>query len=649
MLKRFLACALGTVFLVFAALQVQADERIQRFVSNIDVAKDGTLTVTETIKVRAEGNQIKRGIFRDIPLTAEGANGRVYQVGFELLSVLQDGRPATYFADRNNQGIRIYIGEESVFLQPGSYTYTIEYKTDRQIRFFEDHDEVYWNATGNEWAFPIDEAVARVVLPEGAVATKWTAYTGYFGDTGTAYEARADEGGREVIFKTTAGLPPYAGLSVVVAMPVGAVTPPNEADKLRFFLSDYAGELIGGAGLTLVLVYYLAAWWMVGRDPAKGVIFPRFKPPSDISPALAKYIVNRGFGDGGWVALSAACLNLAVKKRLKLDEDDGDVTLKLTRKGREDQIPGFGLPKGEAVLEAWLIGRGSPLTLNKSNGTSIKSLGTKFRRAIERESRNVFFRNNRAFLIPGAILSVVTIIALLIFGQLMPDQVGFMVVFIVFSVFASVFAVNFGKIVFRFVGMQSRMAVIFVTFGLAMTGAAFGAYQVNGGMESLPVLPLIAVALGALNILFFFLLGAPTAAGRRALDEIEGLKMYLSVAEKERLNMAEAPDMSTEHFEELLPYAVALGVEKPWAKSFEAWLATAAGAAVAASYHPGWYSGRHFDARRISDSVGSTASSMAGSFQSSLPVPKSSSSGFSGGSSGGSSGGGGGGGGGGGW
>ena len=113
--------------------------------------------------------------------------------------------------------------------------------------------------------------------------------------------------------------------------------------------------------------------------------------------------------------------------------------------------------------------------------------------------------------------------------------------------------------------------------------------------------------------------------------------------------MAEAPDMSTVHFEELLPYAVALGVEKPWSNAFEGWLSTAAGAAAAASYHPNWYSGRTFDAHRVSHSLSNTTSAMAQSFRSSLPVPKSSSSGFSGGSSGGFSGGGGGGGGGGGW
>lgn len=648
MLNRVSAGILAVFVLLTAGLCAQADERILKFVSDIDVASNGTLTVTETITVRAEGDQIKRGIFRDIPLAVEGANGRIYKAGFKLLSVLQDGAPASYHTNENSRGVRIYVGDEYTFLSPGNYTYSFTYETNRQIRFFEDHDEVYWNVTGNEWIFPVDEAIARVVLPEGVKASAWTAYTGGYGETGNAFEAQSAQGGSEVIFRTTEVLGAYEGLSINVSLPKGAIAAPTEAEQLEYFVEDYRSELIGGAGVLLVLLYYFAAWWMVGRDPSEGVVFPRFSPPSSISPALAKYIVNRGFGDGGWVALSAACLNLAVKKRLRLEETDGDTTLVLNRKGREGQIPGFGLPKGEAALEDWLSGRGSPLTLNKDNGTSIQALGKKFRAAIERESRNVFFRANKVYLIPGFILSLVTIVALLAFGGLQPGQEGFVIVFLVFSVFATVISVNLGRAIFRFASIKLRMALIFIVFGLAISGAAFGAFHVNGGVDSLPVLPFIAVALVALNILFFFLIGAPTAIGRQALDEIEGLRMYLSVAEKERLNMEKLPDMSTDHFEELLPYAVALGVEKPWAKAFEAWLTTAAGAAAAASYHPGWYSGNHFDARHVSDSLGRTASSMAGSFQSSLPAPKSSSSGSSG-SSGGFSGGGGGGGGGGGW
>jgi hypothetical protein len=117
------------------------------------------------------------------------------------------------------------------------------------------------------------------------------------------------------------------------------------------------------------------------------------------------------------------------------------------------------------------------------------------------------------------------------------------------------------------------------------------------------------------NVLFFFLMGAPTKLGRQRTDEIEGLKRYLTVAEEDRMNMAGAPEMSPQHYETLLPYAVALGVEKPWSKAFQTWLAAAAaaGAAAATAYHgPRWYRGDSgFDTDRIGDTMGNLAGSMA--------------------------------------
>lgn len=646
----------GSFVVAFFALTVLAgaalaDERILRFVSTIDVQEYGDLIVTETITVRAEGNQIKRGIYRDIPLTFEGADGQRRWVGFNLLSVQQDGRDVDHHTRSSSDGIRIYIGSEDVFLKTGRYVYTIRYETTRQIRFFPDHDEVYWNATGNEWSFPIDAAVARVVLPENARATKWTAYTGYYGQKGSDYTAEEEDGGRSILFRTTRILSSGEGMSVVVSLPKGAIAPPTDAQKAGYLLLDHRKEIVGGIGIFLVLVYYLLSWWLVGRDPAKGVIFPRFEAPEGVSPALASYIVNRGFGDGGWKALSAACISLAVKGRLTL-ENPGDV---VTLNPVPDSNPEKGggrkdpLPKGEWAINHWLRGRSSPLTINKDNGNAVQRLGTKFQSAIENESRDAYFKTNRLFLIPGVALSVLTIFALLVYGNPSSDEVGFLMAGVMITVFGTIMAVNLSKKLRSLGSVGRRVSLALSLFGGIV---AFGIIAPAFSFEALfsvstPVLPILALILLGTNVLFFFLIGAPTALGRQKLDAIEGLKLYLSVAEEERMNMAGAPEMSPTRFETLLPYAVALGVEKPWSDAFQTWLLSAAGAAAATSYAPTWYSGRAFDAHHVSSSMNSVTSAMAGSFVSSLPAPKSSSSGFS--SGGGFSGGGGGGGGGGGW
>ena len=638
-----LAALVVAGLLVLAPAAARADERIFAFNSTIEVASDGELTVTETIRVRAEGNQIRRGIFRDIPLVFETESGRKARAGFDLVSVERDGEEDGYTVNRGGSGVRIYIGREDTFLQPGTYTYTITYRTDRQVRFFETHDEVYWNATGNEWAFPIDRAVARIVLPEGTSVAAHTAYTGPYGASGQDYTSRLEDGGRSVLFATTRPLGPREGLTVVAEMPKGVVAEPTADQELGYFLQDHLGEILGGIGLALVLAYYLWAWWSVGRDPPKGVIFPRFEGPDGISPALSNYVARKGFGDGGWRALSAACLSLAVKGKLVLDDLAGDLTMIRPEGTRGDYA---GLPKGEKAIASWLDNRDGSFTVSKANGTSVQKLGNNFRGAIEGENRNRYFKTNRLYLLPGIALSILTIFALLAFGNLSEEQIAIMIPIFMVTFVVVMFAVQIGKAIRRPGGMALRIVFVLVAFSFITLGHVTASAVLLQLQGEIPPLALIAIGLLAVNFLFYFLISAPTSLGRSAMDEIEGLKMYLQVAEKDRMNMQGAPQMSPSHFETLLPYAVALDVEKPWSKAFEAWLLTAAGAAVAASYAPGWYSGRSFDAHNISGTLGKSVEAMSGTFSSSLPAPKSSS---SGGGGGGCSGGGGGGGGGGGW
>ena len=150
-----------------------------------------------------------------------------------------------------------------------------------------------------------------------------------------------------------------------------------------------------------------------------------------------------------------------------------------------------------------------------------------------------------------------------------------------------------------------------------------------------------------MNGLFYYLLRAPTAAGRAVMDQIEGLELYIRTAETDRLNLAGAPDLNATQFERILPYAVALNAEKPWSEAFTAAFARAnPGEDMASAYSPAWHGGSGWSGASFAQSISSTVSSAESSFASSIPAPSSSSSGFSGG---GGSGGGGGGGGGGGW
>lgn len=142
------------------------------------------------------------------------------------------------------------------------------------------------------------------------------------------------------------------------------------------------------------------------------------------------------------------------------------------------------------------------------------------------------------------------------------------------------------------------------------------------------------------NLLFYNLLKAPTTIGRKVMDELEGLKLFLSVAEKDRLNVLNPPDKTPALFERFLPWALALGVEQQWCEQFSEILKEMG---RDEGYAPLWYnSSSNFSSQSFASSLGNTLSA---TISSSSRAPGSS----SGSGGGGSSGGGGGGGGGGGW
>ena len=641
---------------LFATAGVFAAEVIYSFDSDVTLAKDGELTVTEVIAVQAEGRQIRHGIYRDFPLTFKDAGGTLREVDFSLLSVTLDGRPEPYFTKRIRSFLRIYAGDEKKFVTRGQHTYVFHYRTARQVRWFEGKPELNWNVTGNFWRFPIEAATYRLHLADGAAPLRWTAYTGRLGARGDAFQGSVNGSGVLTV-ATTQRLEPGEGLTVVAALPVTAVAPPSANDLLWYQLRDNRRWILGGLGFVLVFGYYVAAWNAVGRDPKGGTVIPLFHPPQGISPALANYIHDWGFGREKWRAFTAAALSLAVRGLIRFDES-GD-TLTLTATGKQPE-GGFGaLPPGEGAIFSW-VNIGGKGTIDKAHGEAVAKVGKSFTASIEVENRNRFFRRNFGYVIAGLVMTAVVVVGIANFGGLQDDDVSIMI-FMGFGGFmVGIFLVPVLQAVFRGAGftaifrsaMSLVVAAIFFTFATNFVRAIFP----EGFGSALPVLwsfvtgyPFVFALVGvfaALNGLFFYLMSAPTALGRPIMDKLAGFRLYLETAESDRLNM-EAPEITSERFEALLPYAVALDVEKPWARAFERALRRAhpEDADPMRRYHPGWTSSGGWSGRDFGSALGASVASASSALASAVPV-SSGSSGFGGG---GGSGGGGGGGGGGGW
>jgi uncharacterized membrane protein len=390
-----------------------------------------------------------------------------------------------------------------------------------------------------------------------------------------------------------------------------------------------------------LILYYLIIWWRVGKDPAKGLIIPLYEPPANMSPASVRFVSEMGYDNK---IFTSTIVSLAVKGYLKIEEDGSEYRLVKSNSSKKllsndeqtvfDKL-GFKNGGGRQVLE-----------LEQKNHSilqsAIKALKNSMKNSYE---RNYFLTNKKYFFIGIAISILILLIS--IFGG-SGEQV-FILIWISFwsmGVAALLFSVfkAWSGVLNKGRGKATALGgAIFITlFSIPFViGEIAGFYFLS--MVSSPLMILVIAIIVLLNIVFYNLLKAPTLLGRKIMDKIAGFKMYLGVAEKDRLYSVNEPYKTPELFESFLPYALALGVENKWAEKFSDVLASIE--KDSAAYKPGWYTGATWSTIGAAGFASSLSGSLSSTISSSSTAPGSS----SGGGGGGSSGGGGGGGGGGGW
>lgn len=284
-------------------------ERLLLFDGTYAVQQDCSMEITETISVWAEGIEIQRGIYRDIPL-AYDYEGGVTRVKFEFLSLSRDGQEENYHFEDMDNGIRIYFGSEDKLLENGQHTYVLKYKVNHVIRFLEKTDDLYWNTNGTGWTFSVDTLRARVILPEGFQIRQHIAYTGREGEQSANYivEKKADN---EYLFITKNALNAEENLTFSVSWDKNLLTYPSERELFLYWLECHALWIALVLGIIIQLLVFLFLWMKYGIDPRKGVIAPQYDAPDNISPSEVYAIMH--YGKTNAVALNGDLISLAAK------------------------------------------------------------------------------------------------------------------------------------------------------------------------------------------------------------------------------------------------------------------------------------------------------------------------------------------------
>jgi uncharacterized membrane protein len=548
--------------------QTLPQEAIVSYDADITVNIDNSINVTEKITYNT-GPQEHHGIYRDIYLYS--SQKKKMQIN-NITVIDENGSPYDFQISRSDKNIRIKIGDPDWTFK-GQKTYIINYQATRAIAQLNDIDEIYWNVTGNNWAMPIYQAQASIILPSGVKIVRSACYYGPLGSTDQCHIINSTTD--RYTFTAPTKLQPGSGLTIAIGFPKGIVTPYTLSDKITNFITIYWPWLVAILLPLLTLILSLLYWYRKGRDArGTGIIVPQYDILDELSPLEVGGIMNEKITVNN---ISAEIIYLATKGYLKIEQLGTDY--ELTKLKDFSDLP------------------------NDFDQLLVKSLFTSEKQTVKlSDLENVFYQDTGAI-----ITSALNILV----------NKGYYK--------------NLGKM-----KNNSCSVAILLFFSLWLAGVLEGLFL--GSILKWNPTPLVGGLFLSTIIygLIFHFSPAKTEKGVVAKEHILGLKDYLQIAEKDRLQFHNAPDKKPAIFEKLLPYALVLGVANIWAKEFEGIYTTP----------PSWYAGSDgiaFSAITFSNSLGAF-SSFASQSMSSAP---SSSSGGSGG--GGSSGGGGGGGGGGSW
>ena len=505
--SKFAVVLAVTLLLIAPSTSAQSQESIKNFEVGAKINNDSSIRVTERI-IYDFGLTQKHGLYRDIPVKYDTV------VGHQFLRVsditVTDGMGNKYPFEIANRGRyqRIKIGDPESLVS-GVRIYVVEYTITGALGYFEEYDELYWNATGNEWSVPVLLSKATVFLPGGVSQSsiQSACYIGVLGGTESCDTHLIATGSQvdQVMFETGRELKPGEGLTVAVGFPKGMVDEPNLAEKAANKVYDNWVVLFP----VVVFAVMFRLWYIKGRDPkGRGVIVAEYEVPEDLFPLEISVIINGKFQNED---LSSEIIRLAIVghlaiKQLKREKRfwSSDKDYEFTNLQKEGEIS-----PAEAMLVTMIFGGQKKILLS------------------ELKKGNFYLKMDKI-------------------RKYYTDAV----------VAKGYFHSDPNKIRLKYL--------------LVGTGIVFLAGILVSAVNSLNILTVVAFV-ASLAIVWSFALAMPqlSSKGVEVRDKLFGLKEYLQIAEKDRLKFHNAPEKNPQLFEKFLPYAMVLGVEKSWAKEFE--------------------------------------------------------------------------------
>lgn len=480
------------------------DFTITKFHADITVNNDASLHVRETILVNF--HESRHGIYREIPFKYSDERGNTIRTPLHVQSVTdQTGTGRKYRVARKGNIVNLRIGDSKHYVS-GFQTYVITYEVQNAVLFLDDHDELYWNITGNYWWSQIQEASAQVTLAAKEQSKNlWAAcYTGAFGSGASLCRYEASHNSAE--FSTTKSLSPREGLTVAFGWDKGLVPRPTRMTRLLWLIDMKENWIFLLPFVTVAIMVSL--WRTQGRDPGvREAVTVKYEPPKYQNVPLTA-------GEVGALIdekldprdITSTIVGLAVKGYIRIEEqkteglifDSADYYL-WKAKGPDDALSPF-----EKLLM-------SKIFTGEFPGRMVSDMKNKFYADLESIKSTLYeeLTSKRYFLVS-------------------PEKVRR-----VYSIAGIIIAV--------------ACAILFSILISSPQGVFAGI------LMGLPVLAFAKV------------MPAKTRAGAAVYMDILGFQEFMNRAEKDQLERMGDKDL----FSKFLPYAIALNVVDNWAGAFE--------------------------------------------------------------------------------
>ena len=487
------------------ALPAAARElKIQSFESLVTVNRDGTLDVSETISANFIGEW--HGIYRTIPIeysTAQGLNYTLFLT--DVIATDESGNRLKLEVSRQgpNEKFKIYVPDAV----NASRTVVLHYHVLDGLRFFEDHDELYWNVTGTSWDVPLQAASAEIDLPDGATGIRTLAFTGAYGSN--SQDANIEEAANRITIRSRYSLRFHEGLTAVIGWDKGLVHEPTALDLFWLYLRS--NWILIVPILAFGIMFWL--WWTQGRDPRRQPISVQYEPPDKLTPGEVGTLVD---SEAAMRDITATIVDLAVKGYLTIEQVEQDQLLGLLH--HKEYI--FHMKK---PATQWQDAR--PHELEMLNALFDEGARDTVKLS---ELQNHFYVH-----LPR--------IRDCIFDALVTD--GY-------------YLHRPDRVRAAYIAGGVVVGVLVVALGVSW-GAAHGIAPLSGFIAGIGSAIVVCA--------FGWFMPARTISGARALEKVLGFEDFLGRVEGDRLDrIVKTPEL----FEKFLPYAMALQVEKKWVQAF---------------------------------------------------------------------------------